>query len=246
MYVKMLSPELIITGFVENENRCNYEKYLLEFVNKSRYFLNKSGNQLYYAPLSEANGEYDCISDTYELDFKLIASQSLLRAMSDLSFRKTLLYPGVTATHSPKKKSDSQVATHIYAILQEFSYAQLCQLRKRSICSIKDVGEKDVFQLLITLETKKNLLLFLPYKFYPQSNSQFSCGIAEIQDKINCYFQNAITYRRETAKGFDTYLGCLYAEYMLFMEEKNGVLICVDNVRLSDSLTYVELNQYTT
>ena len=37
----LLPPELLIKKFVYNDPNCDYEKYLLEFINASAYFLEK-------------------------------------------------------------------------------------------------------------------------------------------------------------------------------------------------------------
>lgn len=60
---------LINNNFIEGEENCNCEKNLLELVNNSIYFREKSGFKLYEAPHSEANGECDSNSSTYNFDF---------------------------------------------------------------------------------------------------------------------------------------------------------------------------------
>ncbi len=242
--LKLLPAELIISGFIEKEELCNCEKYLLEFVNKSSHFLSKSNGQLYHAPPSEANGECDCNSDIYKFDFKLIASQSLLRAKSDLSRHKILLCPGVTADRGPKKRNNSQEATNIYVDLRELNYEQLCQLRQKSNIVPTDIAEKDVFQFLETLETKKHLLLFFPYYFSFDVQQEFSVGIEKIQNALNNDFQNAMKYRKQSAKGFDTYMAYLYDKRIIFMEEQDHLFHYVDDVKLCKSPIFVELSGY--
>ena len=72
----LLPSELIVKGFVKGEEQCNYEYYLLELVNQSSFFISLSHGQRYSAPESEAHGECDCISDAYQLDFKLIGGNT--------------------------------------------------------------------------------------------------------------------------------------------------------------------------
>lgn len=67
----LLPSELIIKNFIQGEKNCNYEKYLLEFVNATSYFRAKSDGALYESPPSEEKGQCDCISPKYMLDFKL-------------------------------------------------------------------------------------------------------------------------------------------------------------------------------
>lgn len=102
--IETLPTELIISNFVEGDKDCNYEEYLLEFFNKSSFFLQKSNCKGYHAPSSESHGECDCISDSYSLDFKLAESETLFKAKRELSFGKEVWLPGVVATTVPKKE----------------------------------------------------------------------------------------------------------------------------------------------
>lgn len=83
----LLPPEMIIKNFIQGDPDCNYEKYLLEFVNASTFFLSKFGGITYYRPESEESGQCDCISTRYQLDFKLVASK--------LHCRQGVFYPQV-------------------------------------------------------------------------------------------------------------------------------------------------------
>lgn len=85
----LLPPEMIIKNYIHGDPDCNYEKYLLEFVNASDFFRVKSDGDIYQSPESEENGQCDCISTSYQFDFKLIASKTALQARS-------ILYPSKT------------------------------------------------------------------------------------------------------------------------------------------------------
>ena len=46
----LLPPEMIIKNFIHGDPDCNYEKYLLELVNASTFFLQKQMASLITAP----------------------------------------------------------------------------------------------------------------------------------------------------------------------------------------------------
>ncbi|WP_270331605.1 hypothetical protein [Lactococcus lactis] len=96
---KLLPPSTIIKNFVKGEPDCNYEKYLLELLNASKYFRKMSISK-FCAPVTESNGECDAISENYEIDFKLLASTTRLQASSQLSNRITKMSPGVILHHA--------------------------------------------------------------------------------------------------------------------------------------------------
>lgn len=242
MKIKALPAELIITKFVKGDEDCNCEKYLREFVNKSTFFLQKSEGQQYHAPPSEANGEPDCISGTYTLDFKLTESETFFRAKSELSWGKEFRLPGILVTTVPKKQNDTQQVTRLHVALRGLDYNQLCQLRK-NLPDATATG-KDIPQFLKKLETKKHLLLFFPYYFQFDVPYEFPVGVAKIQEALNGDFRHAIEYRRQLAKGFDTYMAFLYSERIVFMEERDGIFFYVDCVELSESPIYMKLADY--
>ena len=135
----------------------------MEFVNASDFFRAKSDGDIYQSPESEENGQCDCISTSYQLDFKLIASKTALQARSILYPSKTEIVKGVIVTSEPKVKNSSIKATRIHAALRGYDFEGLRKLR---ITTIKKQGvENDLIELLETLETRKHLLLFFPYKF---------------------------------------------------------------------------------
>lgn len=159
----LLPSEMIIKNYIHGDPDCNYEKYLLEFVNASDFFRAKSDGDIYQSPESEENGQCDCISTSYQLDFKLIASKTALQARSILYPSKTEIVKGVIVTSEPKVKNSSIKATRIHAALRGYDFEGLRKLR---ITTIKKQGvENDLIELLETLETRKHLLLFFPYKF---------------------------------------------------------------------------------
>ena len=239
---KHLPAELIISDFVKNDLDCNCEKYVLEFLNKSPFFLGKSEGQPYYAPLSEAHGEYDFNSDAYSIDLKLIGSQTLMNAKSILSDGKEMLSPGVWATTYPKVRNETRETTRIHAALRDLDLTQLTQIRTKA--STIETYEKDIFQFLKKLETKKNLLLFFPYYFHFDDDHAFEEGIAQIQDALNGDFRSAMEYRNSVRAEYETFFAFLYDGHIVFMEEKDNLLFFVDSVKLSESPIYMKLASY--
>lgn len=150
----LLPPEMIIKNYIHGDPDCNYEKYLLEFVNASDFFRVKSDGDIYQSPESEENGQCDCISTSYQFDFKLIASKTALQARSILYPSKTEIVKGIIVTSEPKVKNGSIKATRIHAALRGYDFEGLRELR---ITAIKKQGvENDLIELLETLETRKH------------------------------------------------------------------------------------------
>ena len=236
----LLPPEMIIKNFIHGDPDCNYEKYLLEFVNASTFFLAKSGGITYHCPESEESGQCDCISTRYQLDFKLIASKTALQARSILSPSKTAIEKGLILTSGPKVKNGKIKATRIHAALRGYDHKGLQKLRTTTI---KAQGiENDIIEFLETLETRKHLLLFFPYEFEFQSKYEFLAGIIQIQNALDSDFRHAMQYRiHEVGPDYDTFFAFIYDGKIVFMIEEMAHLFYIDSVDLRQSPVYMRL-----
>ena len=241
---RLLPAVLICKNFIEGMDDCNYEIYLRELVNASSYFRTKSNGLKYEAPKQEAHGECDCISESYELDFKLIASKTALQARRLFSdgIRKTPM--GDLAFGIPQMRSDNPrykpiSATRIFAALRSLSLSELKTIRKNDV---KKPGvEADIKALLETLETKKNVLLFFPYVFSTEKEYDVT---ADIIEAISHDFTEAFKYRNEAASPFDTYLTFLYDGYFVIAVVDENKLRFVDKVEEMSCPTYMKFKSY--
>ena len=196
----------------------------------------------YTPPENERFGQCDCISGLYQMDFKLIASKTALQARSILSEGKVTIAKGVTITVAPKVKGGSIKATRIHAALRDYSFKMLRELRKKT--TKKQGVENDIYELLETLETRKNLLLFFPYSFSFDNEHEFREGVLQIQEAISNDFQFAMQYRHNVANIFNTYMACVYDEHIVFMEETKNHFSYVDSIELCKSPVYLNLSRY--
>lgn len=242
LILELLPSSLIIRDFVQGEAECNYEKYLLEFVNESFLFRSLAGGTRYIAPICETNSECDCISAQYQMDFKLIASKTALQARSILAPGIISFANGARAMVRSKVEKGSIAATRIHAALRGYDFEELCELRKN--IPRKQGVENDVGEILKTLETEKNLLLFFPYKFSFKKEIEFAEGVAKIQEALNDDFRYALQYRRYVAKDFDTYMAFIYQERFVFMKDIDACFLVVDNVALDKSAVFQKLSDY--
>ena len=127
------SSDLLISNFVKGIKPYTYEEYLIQIVNSSPYFLQKSNGTLYTHPLKEDHGEWDCISPEYAMDFKLIASESRLRALrlfsSQISVEDGVICYGAPKIQPDDKRYKPISATRIFAALRALDYNALKEIQ---------------------------------------------------------------------------------------------------------------------
>ena len=224
---KLLPAALICKGFITGMADCDYEIYLREVVNASIYFKSKSDGQVYTAPPDESHGEWDCISENYSLDFKLIASETAYCG------------PKVDADN-PKYKPIQ--ATRIFAALRSVDLAELKSIRKSKE---KQQGiETDIKALLDTLETQKHILMFFPYEFFTETDNDFSVVVSDIIEALTQDFSEVFKYRKEVAAQFDVYFTFLYEGHFILAELCENELKLVEAIKETSSPTYMKIKSY--
>ncbi len=240
MRVSLLPAPLINKGFIRGELDCNYEKYLLELVNNSRWFSEKYPGG-FESPISEANGECDAVNPYYQLDFKLFAAETAFRAWSLLYPQMEKLIDGVTVYYGSRRSGTMQ-ATQLFTAFRGKSVDELCKIR--FMTSVGNPIESEIRAALLVLETHKNIMLFFPYEFAFDAPHEHEKAINCINEAIQSDFAAAFLYREKVAKGFDTYLTCIYdEEFLIFQIGLHRLFLC-EEVHTSGIPTYKKLKGY--
>lgn len=246
--VSYLHAALVCRNFIKGISDCNYEVYLREMVNSSSYFLKLSNGEKYCKPPSEVHGEYDCITENYSIDFKLVGSSSFLRAKNLLTGGIWVMPNGGVMNVSSKITDDNPKykpldATWIHVALRSKTLDDLKAIGK-GFYKDKEV-EKDIRAYLKKLETKKNILLFLPYEFFTEQTTSLELEIEEIISALNGDFAESLRYRKEVARQYGTAFVFLYSGYFIITCFDGTALHYVDKVHESFCPTYLELKSYT-
>ena len=104
----------------------DYELYLTELINRSQFFLRLSNGKGYkhLAHQSQYNGQYDCVSDNYSIDYKILGTKSSLYAESNLSLGKAFIESGIILTVIPKQL-DGMTVARTNPLLKKYSLEDL-------------------------------------------------------------------------------------------------------------------------
>ena len=246
MKIDILPAGMIVDNFIRGIAPYRYSDYLLEIVNKTPFFLEKSKGESYVNPISEAHGECDCISYYYQLDFKLIASKSKLQAKS--IFSPQIFYDNGVTYYCGSRVDDRCKnyhpiqSTRIFAALRPLSLEDLLRIRRQKFCS--DQVERDIVQLMKTLENDKNLFLFFPYNIYFDENDDILLGQNIAVQGIEADFSQVLTYRTQLRPNRDTYVCFLYAHQFILTVWESGSLLFIDAVPVEKSPLFMKLKDF--
>lgn len=239
----ILDAPLIIKNFVNGDSKCNYELYLVEMLNKSKWMKRQFPEDFRWQE-EQSHSECDAYSGNYGIDFKLAAAKSKLQAKNLLSDQIQLIAPGEYATCASKKSGEMK-STRLFAALRPLT---INELRQVAISEIKQRSlENDLSTFAHTISIKKNLLLFFPYRFYSDNGSGLAGDDLDkaVVSGLNVDFSSAMAYRAEVAPGYDTFFATICESRFLLMKYQNNSLLLIDVIPTNNCPTYVHLEGYT-
>lgn len=233
MKAEFLTVYMVRKDFIQGKNPSySYEDYLRDFVNCSEHFLKRSNGKPYRKPDSEAQGECDCISDKYAIDFKLFTSQSRMYTAKifspSIEVTDDWISYGMPEKHEGIPGYKKEKYSNPYIVFRSLGQDEIMEIRKEE----KKTGnkEKDTFQIIKKFETKKNLMMFFPYNFNFDSNDNFEQGRKLAIDGLNADFKYLFQYRMDRLPEYDTYVS--------FICEKENFVI---TKWTGDKLEFVEM-----
>lgn len=238
LYEKKLDAPLIIRDYVNDDPKCNYERYLTELVNHSKLFMRKSKGAVFEWVEHQDHGECDAVSQNYSVDYKLLATRSSLQGLRETSSSIHRIEEGFYAFgvgRWPEGKPFKAIRTA--AALRRYSIEDLNRI---AIGPIDEI-ENEVSIILRSLRVKKNLFLFYPYVMSFSEPHTFEAGCTSISDAFNEDLCNIGLYREKEAPSFDTYLSVIYEKKLLIFELNSNVWNLVDFVEMEQSKIYMDL-----
>lgn len=240
-----LPPELIIDDFIEGYKTISYEDYLTEFVNNSSLFLSLSENQIYtHTPKNKQNdGECDCRSRQYELDFKLLGTQSGIYAKRNLSLQKAYLAEGVLASLVPRQLEGMEI-TITNSLLRRYSLGELLRIDNEEMQKFdrdKLCPKADIKGILKVVKCKKNALFFSTDFIYTDSSYNIGDIIESVQPHINECFSNLFMFREKFVENRDTFFAIIVQGYLCVAVWKEDIIQFEDCIPLSKSPVFSDL-----
>lgn len=241
---KLLPASLINTNFVQGNPNSNYEKYLLEFVNASPFFLEKSKGQVYTAPESEHCGQCDCISNHYTLDFKMIVSPTMAQAKN--LFTQSICQPcaGVTTYGDAKiKPSDKGYrpieATVLHTWFRELSVDELYQISVSNDFSIP--AYKDIKSILGAINKPKNVICILPYEYINDEQDDIESKRKQVIKTISTDYRSLADYRMKEQFGFGNYVAFVFENDFFVLQFNESSVDVVDIIPITQSRVFCQL-----
>ena len=244
LLLRQLDAPVTVKHFVRNDPLCNYEFYMVELLNHSPQ-MRRLHPQEFIWHESQAHAECDAYSDSYGIDFKLIASQSSMKASSLLSPRYQIDENGHIVGYEEKRdKPVGENRTDVPAMhltIRSLSLEDLERIRRGVELT---TAEKDVRVFLEKLETKKNLLLFYPYEYRFPDHLRPDDGAQRLTQALQRSFVSAFLYRGKRLPEYETFLTTVYYDDFVLYRVADSRLHLMDVVPGSCCPTFEHLRRY--
>ncbi|MCR8968239.1 hypothetical protein [Streptococcus zalophi] len=241
---KTMPAAVILNNFVENETRSNYELFLLEYLNQSDFFQTKSNHKPYHRPESESNSEWDALSDNYSIDFKLLASPSLLRGLRLKSKQISVSEVGIITYSAPRNINDDIRYSELHALIRPLKLNDIIAIRNQSE-NIKQYSyEYEISNVLKTVETQKNILLLFPKRFIFEETISFDEAVMIIGEALKNDFDELSRYREIKANRFEAYLLAEFNDHFLLYSFNPDGFELIESFDSKQLVTYRKLIDY--
>lgn len=237
---RLLTPPVVNKGFVKNADNCNYEIYVTEILNQSKWFISRF-HKPFLQSEDQSHGECDVYSGTYGLDYKLLASTTELLAHRVHSVQIAKTMDGMFRYYNKNPDEKPTTVTHVFYVVKNKS---IDELEIYSASTTKQYGiEKDVKDFLRIMKTQKNLLLFFCFRFYFKGDMPDN-ALEIVRSFLQDCYQTSFMFRSKHCPEYDTYMITVLNNDFVLMQVKNNTLNIIDTVPKSKSPTFIELQNY--
>ena len=214
--------------------KLTYENFLVDVVNASEYFREKRPlTERYKLIADQSHGECDIYSSTYQMDFKLLVDEEVMRIrsrnMPEIDYSR--MAEGFVFTKSKEMVDELPTDKILYNICE----STLDDFRNGRC------NNNSIKGLIKNLQKRKNLFLYYPYEYEGVTNAMMK----DFEQAITAIFKNAFMFRDESVGGQDTFVCFKINQYFVITGWENKALSIKDTVDEILCTNYRDLKTYS-
>ena len=236
MSIRVEDPKYLMLKGEKAFPGLTYEDFLIDIINLSSFFRNKIPIGERYELVDktkQSNGENDVYSPTYQLDFKLLIDEDVMRERSknvpEIDYSQ--MENGFIFTKTQKVVSQVPT-THILHDINDCNIEDLKNGRYKN---------KTIKNLINNLKKPKNLFIYYPYEY-----KEVTIGdMRGFEDMVTGIFNDVLTYRDELSLKKDTFICFKINSFFVILEWVNGHMVRRDCVNELCCTNYKDFKQYS-
>ncbi len=235
--VKVLDIAFIKKDYIEGnikKGELDYEKYLLEFINNSKFVLDY-GHVFSYNE-KQSKGECDISNGKIDIDFKLLLPQKTVESLKNHSSRLLIDENGAITLYD----SISHDKYILYNYLGLFNSLCINDILKIDNGTISSEEDKIVNKSLKILRADKNVIFFIPIEVVVPQNIDYIEYLNIVMKKFYNYLKCAFDYRKLKTKK-DTYVSFVIKNKIVFLKLVDNKLLLYDKVPINKSVLFMKI-----
>lgn len=243
--IKILNIAFINKRFIkDNRNlndKYNYEKYLLDFVNYSR-IVDDNYNEKFNYNINQHNGECDITNEYYDLDFKLLIPTDTVANLNLYSDGISIDDNGAI-TYSVSKGHGKYPIYNYLGLFNDLKIEDIekIETKKYGITKIESLIKK----VLKNIKVDKNVLYYLPIEIIIPPNTDYNNYLKFVASKFYDYLTGVMNYRNMIVKK-DSFFCFLAKDNIIFLKFEENKFILYDIVKVNCSDLFMEIRDLTT
>jgi len=211
-----------------------YEHFLIDVINFSQFFSSKRPfTERYKLNECQDHGEDDVYSSTYQLDFKLLVDEDIMRElyrnMPEIDYSQ--MSKGFIFTKTKEKVSEIP-GNHILMDIMECSIEELRNEHYKN---------NTIRSLVKNIKKRKNLFMYYPYEYEDVTVSM----MRDLESAVTEIFKNMLSFRDELSLNKDTFVCFKINRYFVILKWTGKSMVVRDTVDDLLCANYRELKTYS-
>ena len=211
-----------------------YESYLIDVINVSSFFRSKCSFMEHYQLVKEqSNGEADAYTSTYQLDFKLLVDEAVMRERNKNK-------PEVDYSHMAQGFILTKTKEKTVQIPQNNILNDIMQCKYSDIEN-GNYPNNTIKNLVKNLGKQKNIFMYYPYEFVGDD----LVSLRAFENLLTQIFRELLKYREQTAPDKETFICIKVNKFFLMFEWIKESFVYRDKVNELMCANYRDAKTYS-
>ncbi len=195
MVFNIIEPKYFMLNCKYIVPKLTYESYLIEILNGSKFFRAKCSFMEQYRLVEEqSNGEDDAFTSSYQLDFKLLVDEAVMRERNKNK-------PDVDYSHMSEGFIFTRTKDKVSEVPENNILLDIMNCRNEEIQN-GIFKNNSIKSLVKNIGKNKNLFLYYPYEF----NCKLMPRVVLFENMLTAIFKTLLDYRDKICAEKDTFV----------------------------------------
>lgn len=236
LLLEPLKVSFVRKNFIQNF-KANYEQYLTEFINCSKFVMDNGGNK-FWKIKEQAHSECDVTNGNYSIDYKLLMDNKTIEEMYYHSENIAIDKNGAVIYSASKENGKWRR----YVLISIFRGLSKKDIEKIESTKTNELNELEILvkKYLKNIKKDKNILYFVPFNFFFKKTIMDIEALKYVGNNLSNDLKGFFEYRNANTNKKDTYLSFVSRNNIVFFKYEKKLEL-YDFINLDKSQLYCRL-----